>query len=220
MKLTRSLAIATLISLAGTASAQDGGNFGRPLDTPENRADMLVRFSARCVVSKAAATARKVLATQISSPQEAKLVKSLASVARDCFPAQLPAFPSTLYRNALAEAQYREQFRRGDPTPKETSLPASFGVVPAGQTGSPEQESNWQFAAIANCTVFADPAGAREWIIGPRSVPEEEKRFAAFKPALEKCVAPAVVDKITARGFRGFVATALLDRARRAGEVD
>ena len=209
--------VAAMVVGASNASAQDGDrrDFGRPLDTPENRADFALRSAARCAVDKVPASARKVLDTGIGSIEEAKGVKALTSVARECFQPQWPAFPATPFRDAMAEVTYRKA-NRTEPVIPTAEPPASFAVVSADQKGSPVQEVSWQLAAIAACTVFAGGHEAHEWIIGPRSVEEENRRFDAVKPAIAKCVSPNVSASLTARNFRGPVAAALLARSERA----
>lgn len=199
------------LSFASLSIAQaQSGNYGRPLDTPENRASMMLRFSSACAAREAPPTARKLLATEIGSDAEAKAAKSLHAVGRKCYQAQWPEFSSTAVRNSVAEYFYRERYRMSRPSPLAGPPPASFGVVPAGATGSPAQEAAWSLAAIARCTVFVDPADAHQLVIGPSNVPEEDRRFALLKPALSKCVAPAQVAGLNARNLRGFVADALL----------
>lgn len=211
--------LAAVAFIASTSTAQRGADYGRPLETPENRADFALRGAARCVFVDVPTSARKVLETEIGSADEAKRVKGLAGVSRRCFQPQWPAFQPTAFREALAEASYREQFYRDDPTPAETTPPASFGVVAVDAKGTPEQEAAWQLAALGNCVVFASPAAAREWVIGPRNVEEETRRFALLKPGIAQCGGPAAVATLTARNFRGAVANALFERARRAGRA-
>ena len=204
------------LAIASAAAAQDGDrrDYGRPIDSPENRADLTMRFAARCVIDKVPASARKVLATRIGSDDEAKRVKGLPGVARECFQPQWPAFPPTAFRDAMAEVTYRKAYR-DEPAAGDQPAPASFGVVADGEKGSPQQESSWALAAIANCAVFAGPHEARQWIIGPRNVDEEQRRFEAMRPALARCVSPQSAAVLTARNFRGPVAAALLARAEK-----
>lgn len=212
--MTMRWALLPLIGVATLAAAQDGdrGNYGRPLDTPENRADMMLRFAARCVVEKVPSTARKVLETGIGSDDEAKRVKGLPGVGRECFQPQWPAFPATPFRDAIAEVTYRKAYRT-EPVVPDAAPPASFAIVPDGTKGTPQQEAAWQLGAIARCTVFAGPHEAHRWIVGPRNVDEEQHRFDALKPAIARCVPPQSAAALTARNFRGPVAAALLARA-------
>lgn len=208
--------VLTGIFLAAGAAAQDGDrrDYGRPLDTPENRGDLAMRFAARCVVDKVPASARKVLDTGIGSDDEVKRVKGLVGVARECFQPQWPAFPPTAFRDAMAEVAYRKAHRTL-PDMASGPPPASFGVVPADRKGTPQQEAAWTMAAIANCAVFAGSREAHEWVVGPRNVDEEQRRFGLLQPAIGKCVAPGQAAALTARNFRGPVAAALLARADR-----
>lgn len=204
-------AIAVILALL-----QSGGNYGRPLDTPANRAAGMLRFSGGCAVRDVPASARKVLATQVASDQEARAVRALTGVARKCYPIQMPAFPPTAVRGSVAEALYRSTLGRTKPHMVSAPPPTSFTVVPAGQSGTPAQETAWSLAAVGRCAVYADAPAAHEWVMGPANVPEEERRFGLLKPALARCVPAAQLDQITPGLLRGFVAEALLDRGKDA----
>lgn len=209
----RVMAALTLLASASPLSAQQ--NYGRPIDTAENRAWMALRFSSRCAVSEVPASARKVLDTVIGSADEAKRVKSLVGLARKCYPGQWPAFPSTLVRGAIAESFYIEAYRTNAPTMVAKSAPpVSFGVVPAGTTGTSEQEVSWTLAAVANCIVYADAAGVRHLLLGPANVDEEIRRFDALRPSIGKCVPPAQATVLKPVTFRGYLADALFRQAR------
>lgn len=197
------------------AAPQDNlRDYGRPIDTPDNRADMALRGAARCVMGEVPTSARRILATPIASDEEAKRIKALPGVARSCFQLQWPEFPPTAFRNALAEASYRERYFVNDPAPANgVPPPASFAVSEAGKAGTPAQEVAWQLAAIAKCTVFAGPEDARQFILGPRNVDEEQRRFTVLQASIRKCVPANDVAELTARNFRGFVAYALAERA-------
>ena len=210
----RQAAIIPFLLIASGVSAQDGDrrDYGRPIQSPENLGDQAMRSAARCVVDKVPGSARKVLDTDIGSDEEAKRVKGLVGVGRECFQPQWPAFPPTAFRDAMAEVTYRKAHRT-EPANPAGALPASFGVVPADRKGTPAQEAAWGMAAIANCAVYAGPHEAHEWIVGPRNVDEEQRRFALLQPAIGRCVAPGQAAVLTARNFRGPVAAALLARA-------
>jgi hypothetical protein len=199
-------------SIAGAQSNRV--SYGAPLKTRENLADLRMRGSAFCASREAQASSDKVLLTPVASKEERKAVDHLGIAARKCFPANFPKYPPTIYRNALAEATYRERYLAKAPTRlRQTQPPASFAVVPDGTKGTETEEISWQFAAIGRCVVFAAPAESRQLILGPRFVEEEEKRFAALKPALVKCVGQKNADALTPRTFRGFVGDALLAQA-------
>jgi hypothetical protein len=217
--LQRSTVLFTIGAIGQIASAQNNSrDYGRPVDSPENRADAVVLRAAYCTTMKASASARHIVEAEIGSEDEAKQVRKLPGVVRECFDIKWPDFPPTTFRNALAEVAYRASYSVNDPDPPVAGAapPASFGVVPPGKKGTPEQEVAWQLAAIANCAVFVRPNQARQLILGPRNVDEEQRRFTAFLPALKQCVAAEDASVLTARNFRGFVANALLERTRRA----
>lgn len=212
-------------ALAGTASAAAaqtpaGRNYGRPVDSPETRANRALRGSTRCALGDAPSSVRKVLETAIGSDDEAKRVKSLIGVARNCYRADWPPFPATAVRNVIAEFFYLDQYRRDAPdlTKVLASPPESFAIVPAGSKGKPEpeQELAWYLAAVANCAVFAGSGPARELIVGPTDVAEEVRRFDALRPAIRRCLPAGGDAQLTPRVFRGFVAQALLTQAETA----
>ena len=214
----KALATALGIALAAQAStALAQQDYGRPLDTPQNRADGSLRRAAYCSVERVAASTRKILAAEVGSNDEAKRVKGLRALAPECFNGNLfPDFNPTTFRNALSEAEYLSHYRLSDPRATKAfskAMPASFAVVPAGTTGRPEQQAAWQLAAIARCTVFVAPEASRQLILGPRNVDEEKKRYAALQPAIEICLGGQTAADLTPRLFRGFVADALLTRA-------
>lgn len=223
MKRIPSLRVTVAIVLAasaGPALAQRGVNYGQPLDNLENNLDLALRRAAFCIDRNVPATARRILASDIGSDEEAKRVRSAMTAGRDCFPDNRPRFNPTSFRNMVAESEYMARHRITDPEASRTGpvpLPATFSVQPAGVDGRPEQRVAWQLAAIARCTVFVDPAKARQLIIGPRNVPEEDRRFAELSPAIGKCVEPRTASQLKARDFRGFIADALLARAGGSG---
>ena len=209
-----------LVAASAVATAQSNTtDYGRPADTPENRTDGALRRAASCVNNRVPNSARKVLETPIASKDESKRAKALLGVARECFGLGWPDFQPTAFRNALAESAYRASYMLRDPAPRGSgpkNLPASFGVAPAGQEGTPEQQAAWQLAAIARCVVFVGPEDSRQLILGPRNVPEEERRFALLRAAMEQCIGADSAGLLTARTFRGFVASALIERVNAA----
>lgn len=205
----RLLIFLATIGTPGAAVAQSG-NYGRPLDTPENRASGILRFSSACAAREAPPTARKLLASEIGSLAEAKAAKALRGVARKCYQAQWSEFPSVAVRNGVAEYLYREGHNHSRPAASVGTPPATFAVVRPGTTGTPAQEAAWSLAAIARCIVFVDAPGAHDLVIGPASVPEEDRRFGLLKPALMRCTSSQNADLLNARTLRGFIADALL----------
>lgn len=197
------------------AAQRDRGEYGVPAQTPENLARFALRGSSGCALRTAPGTAVKVLTSPIASAAEAKQAKSLRVVARSCYQPQWPDFVSTDVRNAIAEAQYRERYRIMPKVLADTAVspPASFGVAPAGVTGTPQQDSAWFLAALANCVVFAAGADVHNLIIGPVGVPEEDRRFGVLKPALSRCQ-PAGSPVLTSALFRGYLADALWMRVQ------
>lgn len=201
------ISASTVVAASPVAAQRD---YGRPLDTPANRAAGMLRYSGYCAVRDVPASARKVLETSIGSDDEAKRVKTLTALARKCYRPELPPFPPTAVRNSIAEALYLNAYRTTPPPAIEAGPPpASFGVVPEEQKGSEMQEAAWSLAAIARCAVFADPANARELVLGPANVDEETKRFVRLQPALAKCVGAEQAALLTPQTTRGFIADAL-----------
>ncbi|MES2337440.1 MAG: hypothetical protein V4537_05010 [Pseudomonadota bacterium] len=187
--------------------------YGRPVETVENRAIGALRGSSRCAAAEAPPSARKVLDTQLASDEEKKRVRMLMAVARKCYPASWPDFPPTLVRGAIAESLYLDAHRETKPKSITGPAPASFGVVPAGTRGTPEQEIAWTLAAVANCVVFADAADVHHLLIGPAAVDEETKRFDALRPAIGRCLPAAQAAVLKPATFRGYLADALYRQA-------
>lgn len=221
LSILRCIGLIGAFAVASSAFATQNNyiDYGRPVSTPENRADMALRGAAFCAYRTVPASARRVLETSIASAEEATRVKALPSVARKCFRIEWPAFQSTTLRNAIAEAAYRDKYLLRDPAPPGSTParpPETFAVVPVGQQGTPEQQTVWQLAAIAKCTVFAGPEESRQLVLGPRNVDEEQRRFTLLQGAIRQCVPTGELSALTARNFRGFVAYALLERAAEA----
>jgi hypothetical protein len=214
---TVAAALAVVAAAPAAVLAQDGGNYGRPEQTPENMVRFaLFRFSF-CAMKKSAMTADKLLSTDIGSDEEAKLVKSLRTTARDCY-SDWPGFSPTEVHNSMAEIRYHTEFKSA-PVPvvgANEKPPASFTVPGAKDKGTPEQEVAWYLGALANCITFADVPGAHRLVMGPFGVPEETKRFDALKPAIAKCSGQETVAGLTPRLLRGYLAESLLVRMRRA----
>ncbi|WP_375399065.1 hypothetical protein [uncultured Sphingomonas sp.] len=212
MRATASLVVLLAICSPALAQRDDNERFGRPLMTPDNLADMSLGRFAFCAEARAQATAAKVLQTRLASDEEAKQVRKLAAVNRECSPLYPMPFTPTAVRNALATIAYRRNHKSGDvppPTPAGTPPPASFAVVPADANGTDQQQGAWYLGAIANCVVFVDPPAVHRLVTGPIDVPEEDKRFAALVPAIGRC-SPSDTSGLTVRRFRGYLANALL----------
>lgn len=200
---------ATGILLTCVVPAAAVQRYGRPVESVETRAIMALRGSARCATNDTPSSARKLLDTAIASDEEDKRAKSLMAVARKCYPTNWPAFPSTMIRGSVAEALYLEAHRTAVPKAPSAPAPATFGVVPPGTKGTPEQEIAWTLAAVANCVVYGDVAGVHDFLIGPVAVDEEGKRFAALRPALERCLPAQQARVLTPPTFRGYLADAM-----------
>lgn len=214
-------AIGGFLAVAGatSTSAQDRfRDFGQPVDNAQTRANGALRSGAQCALLNVAPSVRKVLETTPGSKEEASRTKSMTAVSPECFPRESFTFDSTALHNALAEMTYLSRY--GDKEPDLSSLgsepPASFGVVPAGASGTPAQESTWALAALANCTVFVAPHDVRKLIMGPSDLPEEQTRFDVLKPAIGRCTHDPNMSALTPHLFRGFLANALLTRTQAA----
>ncbi len=220
MKMGWTIAAAIMVSASSAVAQRDTGQYGRPEQTPENMRRFAVVGSSFCANKNASATVGKIIASPIGSTEEAKLVKSLRAVARQCYQPQWPSFPATEVRNALAQIEYREHFKDVPAaTPPGTKPPETFRVAPTDAKGTPEQESAWYLGALANCVVFVDAPGAHNLVIGPAGVPEEGKRFEKLQPALAQCGPPSGIPGLTGVVLRGFLADALLARAARGSSV-
>jgi len=217
-RLVFSLVALLAAGASGPAPAQSYKHYGAPIDTPEVTARLMLAGAARCALKDVPSSVGKVLATEPASKNEAKAVKSMEAVTPKCFAADRGETDPILVRNALAEASYDAKYQRSAPdvSSQTRTPPDSFGVAAPNEKGTPDQEGAWTLAALANCTVFASSKGARDFIMVPIGVPEEQQQFDALKPAMAKCMNADELKLLTPAIFRGYLAAALWRQAEKA----
>jgi hypothetical protein len=206
------------------AAAQDSGSLVKRFEpaqitenavSPEVRARRALRDFAICTAQRSRAKTDRYL-QQFQPEPETRLAKSLAS-SQCLWDGQLK-MTWALFRGALYEAVYREDFRKG-PVADLQNAPVIDYLAGAADREHPQARVYGALRRLADCAVRADPAAALRLVATLDGTMAEADAFRTLVPRVSGCVVAGQELKFSRPMLRGLVAETLyrLSVAQRAG---
>lgn len=191
-----------LIALAATISTPAHSQTGGSSTVPKQA---VISEYAACVLKQSPDRVRTLLSTEIGSPEERTIAKTLMANMSSCTNGRMFISMRTgEARGALAEAVLKS----------DNALAQKAAQLSAEPVSRPTDTEGRKFVmAYARCLTAASPASARALVGTGYGSAEEKAAIMAFDAALKDCMPIGLSYNIDVPDVRNHVATALYDRA-------